>query len=316
MIAVDWGTSNLRAYRIDAQGRVRDHAASAAGITRVPAGGFAATLADTVGPWLRDGERHVLLCGMVGSRQGWLEAPYLPCPANPAAIAAALVDVPFIHDQAAIQVKLIPGLSARDPAGTPEVMRGEETKLIGLMDTLAGDGLVCMPGSHTKWARLAGGAIAGFATYFTGEAFAALRDNTILGRMMNKDRMDQDGFRRGVARSGDPGHLLHHLFGVRTLGLFGELTDRESAGFLSGLLIGHEVRAAMRNPHPADPGPVPLGPVPLGPVHPAPVHLVGDPTLVRLYATAIAACGGTAIPLELDAAAAGLALIGSQVTWN
>ncbi len=292
LIAVDWGTTNLRAYRLDAQGRVRDHLASANGITRIAPGAFPATLAATIGPWLEDGERRVLLCGMVGSRQGWVEAPYLPCPASPTDIAAALLDIPF--DQA--QVKLIPGLSARDPAGTPEVMRGEETKLTGLMATLGGNGLVCMPGSHTKWARLAGGAITGFATYFTGEAFAALRDNTILGRMMDKERTDQQGFRRGVARSGDPGHLLHHLFGVRTLGLFGELADTASAGFLSGLLIGHEVRAAMRNQDS--------------------VHLVGDPTLVGLYATAIAACGGTAIPLDLDAAAAGLALIGSQVPWN
>ena len=84
MIALDWGTTNLRAYRLDAQGEVRDHVASAAGITRVPPDGFAATLSATIGPWLHDGERHVLLCGMVGSRQGWVEAPYLPCPARPA----------------------------------------------------------------------------------------------------------------------------------------------------------------------------------------------------------------------------------------
>ena len=117
MIAVDWGTSNLRAYRMDGRGQVRDHVASANGISRVPAGGFPAVLIETVGPWLRDGERHVLLCGMVGSRQGWVEAPYLPCPASPADIAAALVDVPFEHAPTGTQVKLIPGLSARDAAG-------------------------------------------------------------------------------------------------------------------------------------------------------------------------------------------------------
>ena len=292
MIAVDWGTSNLRAYRMDRRGQVLDHVASSNGISRVAAGGFPAMLIETVGPWLHDGERHVLLCGMVGSRQGWVEAPYLPCPASPSAIAAALVDVPFEH----AQVKLIPGLSARDAAGTPEVMRGEETKLLGLMAPLAGKGLVCLPGSHTKWARLAGGRIEGFSTFFTGEAFAALRDGTILGRMMARDGIDPEGFRRGVARSGDAGHLLHHLFGVRTLGLFGELSETASAGFLSGLLIGHEVRAAMQNT--------------------SEVQLVGDATLVGLYATAIAQCGGTAMALDLNAAAAGLALIGEQVQWN
>ncbi len=298
MIGVDWGTSNLRAWRLDAGGRVLDRMASGQGITRVVGGDFAAVLRDSVGAWLAAGERHVLLCGMVGSRQGWVEAPYLPCPTGPAAVAAGLVGVEF----AGAQVLLVPGLSAQDAAGAtqsaagvPEVMRGEETKLLGLM-AAGHDGLVCMPGSHTKWARIAGGRIEGFATYFTGEAFAALRGATILGRMMTGDGIDPEGFRRGVARAGDPGHLLHHLFGVRTLGLFGELSEAASAGFLSGLLIGHEVRAAM----PA----------------PSTVRLVGDAALVGLYATAIAACGGTPAVLELDAAAAGLALIGSQAPWN
>ena len=307
MIAVDWGTSNLRAWRLDgaagvvghAAAGVVGHAASAQGITRVAPGGFAATLRETVGAWLDDGERQVLLCGMVGSRQGWVEAPYLPCPATPAAIAAALVDVPF--DGA--EVKLIPGLSGRDADGTPEVMRGEETKLVGLMAALGGTGLVCMPGSHTKWARLQDGRIAGFATYFTGEAFAALRDGTILGRMMRHDgAVDAEGFRRGVARSGESGHLLHHLFGVRTLGLFDQLGEAQAAGFLSGLLIGHEVRAAIADAG-ADAGQTA-------------VHLVGDATLVGLYATALEACGGRAEAMALDAALAGLILIGGQAAWR
>jgi len=293
MIAVDWGTSNLRAWRIDAQGRARDRIASANGITRVPPGDFPATLRATIGAWLEDGERHVLMCGMVGSRQGWVEAPYLPCPAGPAAIAAALLAVPFGD----AQVMLVPGLSARDPSGTPEVMRGEETKLLGLIDSLGGEGLVCMPGSHTKWARLAGGEIVGFATYFTGEAFAALRDGTILGRMMApRGAIDPDGFRRGVARSGEPGHLLHHLFGVRAGALFGDIATDAGEGFLSGLLIGHEVRAAL-----------PGG---------GPVRLVGDATLVGLYRTAITLCGGQPVAVEPDAALAGLTLIAGRAAWN
>lgn len=290
MIAVDWGTSNLRAYRLDGAGQVVDHAASAQGITRVEGGRFAAVLQDSVGGWLRDGERHVLMCGMIGSRQGWVEAPYLPCPADPAAIAKALVAVPF----EGAEVRLVPGLSGRDACGVPEVMRGEETKLVGLMASLGGEGVVCMPGSHTKWARIEGGRIAGFATYFTGEAFAALRGHTILGRMMGQET-DPEGFRRGVARSGDEGHLLHHLFGVRALGLFGELPEAQAAGFLSGLMIGHEVRAAMRG--------VPR------------VRLLGDEVLVGLYATAIAACGGQAEVVDEDAAALGLAVIGRQAGW-
>jgi 2-dehydro-3-deoxygalactonokinase len=296
MIAVDWGTSNLRAYRLDGAGQVVDHVASADGITRVAAGGFPDTLMAAVGHWLRDGERRVLMCGMVGSRQGWVEAPYLPCPASPESIAGALVEVAFAAHPG-VQVLLVPGLSSRDASGVPEVMRGEETKLVGLVDAVGGEGLVCMPGSHTKWARLEGGRIAGFATYFTGEAFAALRDNTILGRMMRREGpVDPEGFRRGVARSGDAGHLLHHLFGVRTLALFGELDEVAGAGFLSGLLIGHEVRAAMRGV--------------------AEVRLVGDATLVGLYATAIGQCGGRAVVVDTDAALAGLVLIGEQAGWR
>lgn len=292
MIAVDWGTSNLRAWRLDGAGRVLDRMASAQGITRVAGGDFAGVLRDSVGAWLAAGERHILLCGMVGSRQGWVEAPYLPCPASPDAVAAALVAVPF----AEAQVKLVPGLSARDPAGVPEVMRGEETKLVGLM-TAGHDGLVCMPGSHTKWAHIEGGRIAGFATYFTGEAFAALREGTILGRMMAAGgAIDAEGFRRGVVRSGAAGHLLHQLFGVRAMGLFGELDEAAAAGFLSGLLIGHEVRAAMGGA--------------------SAVKLVGDPALVGLYADAIGLCGGRAEVLEFDAAVAGLALIGGRAAWT
>lgn len=290
MIGVDWGTSNLRTYRMDAAGTVTDHAASPRGITRVEGARFAEVLRETVGAWLQDGERHVLMCGMIGSRQGWVEAPYLPCPADPAAIAQALVAVPF--DGA--EVRLVPGLSGRDASGVPEVMRGEETKLVGLLAALGGEGVVCMPGSHTKWARIEGGRIAGFATYFTGEAFAALRGHTILGRMMGEET-DPEGFRRGVARSGEAGHLLHHLFGVRALGLFGELPEAQAAGFLSGLMIGHEVRAAMRG--------VPR------------VRLLGDEALVGLYATAIAACGGQADVVDEDAAALGLAVIGRQAGW-
>lgn len=290
MIGVDWGTSNLRAYRFDAAGQVVDHAASPRGITKIEGGAFAAVLQETVGAWLQDGERHVLMCGMIGSRQGWVEAPYLPCPADPRAIAQALVAVPF--EQA--EVRLVPGLSGRDASGVPEVMRGEETKLVGLMASLGGEGVVCMPGSHTKWARIAGGCIEGFATYFTGEAFAALRGHTILGRMMGQET-DAEGFRRGVARSGEAGHLLHHLFGVRALGLFGELPEAQAAGFLSGLMIGHEVRAAMHGA--------------------SQVRLLGDEVLVGLYATAIAACGGHAVVVDEDAAALGLAVIGRQAGW-
>lgn len=292
MIGVDWGTSSFRAFRIDAAGAVLDRIAAPRGIMTVPDDNFAAVLREQVEPWLADGETSVLMAGMIGSRQGWVEAPYLPCPASPDELAEALV--PVIFDGAS--VLLVPGLSDRDESGVPEVLRGEETQLVGVLDALGGEGTVCLPGSHSKWARLAGGRIEGFATYLSGEAFAAIRSGTILGRMMPNAPHDPEAFARGVQRSGEPGHLLHHLFGVRTLGLFGSLPEAESASYLSGLLIGTEIRAAM-----------PQGGV---------VHLVGATSLCELYREAIALCGGEARIEDEDAAARGLARIGGVAAWS
>ena len=180
MIGVDWGTSSFRAFRLDAAGAVTERIAAPMCILHGPAGGFAAALRQAVGPWLADGERHVLLCGMVGSRQGWVEAPYLPCPAGAAEIAAALVDVPF----EGARVKLVPGLSDADQTDTPEVMRGEETQIVGVLDRLVADdepdegpvaqeAWACLPGSHSKWARIRDRRIVAYRTYLSGEAFAA-----------------------------------------------------------------------------------------------------------------------------------------------
>ncbi len=294
MIGVDWGTSSFRAYRL--RGReVLDRLALPLGILGVAGGRFEGALQRAVGPWLADGERRILLSGMIGSRQGWVEAPYLPCPAATADLARALVPVPF----AGAEVLLVPGLSAADPDGVPEVMRGEEVQIMGAVDPGGGDATVCLPGSHSKWVRVAGGQVEGFGTHLTGEAFAALRGHTILARLMAADAApDPAAFGRGVTRSGDPGGLLHHLFGVRTLGLFAQLGEAVAASYLSGLLIGHEVRAAA--PLEAS----------------APTLLIGDAALCALYAQAIAQCGGGARLAEADAAAQGLALIGERAAWT
>lgn len=287
MIGVDWGTSSFRAFRLAPQGAILARVEAPLGILAIPPGGFADALRGQIGPWLAE-ERRVLMAGMVGSRQGWVEAPYLPCPAGAAEIAAAVIDVPF----AGATVKLVPGLSFADETGTPEVMRGEETQLIGA----GGDGLACLPGSHAKWAEVEGGRITGFRTYLSGEAFAAIRAGTILGRMMDDAPTDLAAFDRGLARAGEPGHLLHHLFGVRSLGLFGRLAAHESAAFLSGLLIGHEIRAES--------------------VGGRQVRLIGAPALCALYARAIASLGGATTLLDPDAAARGLADIGARIAWT
>jgi len=294
VIGVDWGTTSFRAYRL--RGReVLDRLDLPLGILAVAEGRFERALQDAMGPWLADGERRILLSGMIGSRQGWVEAPYLPCPAATADLARALIPVPF----AAAETLLVPGLSAADQDSVPEVMRGEEVQIMGTVDPSGGTTTVCLPGSHSKWVRVAGGRVEGFSTHMTGEAFAALRGHTILGRLMQPDAPpDPDAFRRGVVRSGDPGGLLHHLFGVRTLGLFAQLGEAAAASYLSGLLIGHEVRAAA-----------PLQPA-------SPVLLIGAGALCELYACAIGQCGGSARLAEADAAAQGLALIGERAAWT
>ncbi len=284
MIGIDWGTSSLRAYRLGAAGAVREKRDSADGILTVPPGGFPAVLRQVAGDWLADGEQQVLLCGMVGSRQGWVEAPYLPCPAGPAEIAAQLTRVPF---QGA-DIRLVPGLVTRDAGGVPDVMRGEETKLIGLLaQGVAGQ--VCLPGTHSKWVRLEGGRVVGFATHMTGELRAVLLAHSILGRLVQPGE-SAAAFARGVARSGEAGGLLHHAFGTRALGLLGELAETETASYLSGLLIGHEIRAALQ------PG--------------EPVHLAAAETLAAPYAAALRQLGVTLREHDPDIVVRGLVEIG------
>ncbi len=296
MIGIDWGTTSLRAYRLDEAGGVLDQRESAQGILSVPEGGFAAVLDATIRPWLDAGEELVLLCGMIGSRQGWREVPYLACPAGPAEVAAAMAPLPL---PGARRCLLVPGLSTRGPEGVPDVMRGEETKLVGLLDEL-GDAAatLCLPGTHSKWARLEGGRITGFATRMTGETRAVLLNHSILGRLSAPAREPSDeAFRRGVRRSRERGGLLHHLFGTRALGLMGELAPEETDDYLSGLLIGHEVRAAVED------GPPPGGAV----------HLAGSATLCRLYALAFAEYGVEHRRHDPDIAARGLALLGRTI---
>ena len=252
MIGIDWGTTSLRAYRLDAAGAVRERRESAQGILSVPEGGFPAVLEAEIRPWLDAGEELVLLCGMVGSRQGWREVPYLECPAGPAEIAAAMEPLPFLG---ARRCFLVPGLSARGPDGVPDVMRGEETKLVGLLAEIGGaaSATLCLPGTHSKWARLDGGRVAGFATRMTGEVRAVLLAHSILGRLAEPARAPSDAaFGRGLRRSRERGGLLHHLFGVRALGLTGALAAAETDDYLSGLLIGHEVRSAVDALRPVD----------------------------------------------------------------
>jgi len=242
LIGIDWGTTAFRAYRIDASGVVRDRLESDLGIRNVAPGGFEAVLSGQIGDWLdADGPCPVLMAGMVGSRQGWHETPYCPLPAGLADIAGALVPVAEVGS---CPVAIVPGVARADGA-MPDVMRGEETQILGaLEETGRSGGRLVLPGTHSKWATAEDGGIRHFATYMTGEIFGALCNHTILGSLMSeRDRFHAGGFERGLDdghASGGPGALLHRVFGARTRGLFSETEPEALADYLSGILIGAE----------------------------------------------------------------------------
>ncbi|MCP8938129.1 2-dehydro-3-deoxygalactonokinase [Alsobacter sp. SYSU M60028] len=239
LIAVDWGTTRLRAWLVDADGGVLARAGADEGIMAVPPGGFPAALRRQVGPWLgAHPGLPVAMAGMVGSRNGWVEAPYVECPTTVAGIAAKLARVDLGDG---VEGLIVPGLAARDSSGAPDVMRGEETKLAGCDVT---DGAVVMPGTHAKWARVGDGEIRGFSTFMTGDFYAALTEHTILGKLAEEPE-DEAGFLRGVQASRRPGGLTHQAFSARTLVLMGEMPGAQVKPYVSGLLIGGEVAQGL-----------------------------------------------------------------------
>ncbi len=237
LIGIDWGTTALRAWKIAADGAVLDARRADLGILRVPGGDFAAAFAQVVGDWHELG-LPTLMSGMIGSRQGWVEAPYVQCPADSAALAGQLAAVPGIE-----RVWIVPGLSLKD-GERRDVMRGEETQIAGAVGD--GSALVVLPGTHSKWVTVVDGGVVDFATFMTGELFDVLVRHSILGRLMEGNAGDDTGFVRGVTAARDgAGGLSAALFSVRTLGLFGDMPAEALSDYLSGLLIGHELREAL-----------------------------------------------------------------------
>ncbi|MDB5805279.1 MAG: putative 2-keto-3-deoxy-galactonokinase [Betaproteobacteria bacterium] len=287
LIGLDWGTSSLRAYFLGAEGSILEQRDSPLGIMRVQNGDFAGAFAQTCGDWLRTHpQAPVLLAGMIGSKQGWTEAPYCACPADAAAIAAALAPLPLSGRSAHI----VPGLSCANAAGVPDVMRGEETQIIGALSA-AGSHLAVLPGTHSKWAWVEQGAVVRFASYMTGEIYAALSGHTILGRMMQADAPhDPAAFVRGVRYGLEaPQELMSRVFSARTLGLFGQLSEAALPSYLSGLLIGSEIAgAAGATPH-ADA-----------------ITILGNAALTQRYVEAFAIAGMATAAGPADCAALGL----------
>ena len=237
MIGVDWGTSSLRGALLDEAGKVLEEKSAPLGILNVPNGDFAGVFASMFSDWMKPAGTLCLISGMAGSRQGWAEAPYAPCPAGPAELSKHL------HWIERGRIAIVPGLSdtQRD---VPDVMRGEEVQIFGAM-RLAGlaDGLFVLPGTHSKWATVRDGKVLGFRTFMTGETYGLFSQHSILARTLDAGAaLDEAAFLQGVERTGGDGGLLHHAFGVRALSLFDRLSPAQSASYLSGLLIGEELR--------------------------------------------------------------------------
>ena len=293
LLGLDWGTTSLRAYRIDSHGTVLEERASESGILRVDSGDFAGTLATAIGDWLADAPTApIIAAGMIGSRQGWVEVPYATCPAGLPELALGLGRVPGPDGRA---VHIVPGaLRAASGGEFPDVMRGEETQIIGDFAGRRRDTRrYVLPGTHSKWAWCEDGRLVGFATYMTGEVYDVLRQHSILGRLMSGDAPDDGAFGRGLDRArqstgAPPGRLLHDLFSTRTFGLVGTLPGSALASYLSGLLIGGEILAATPNFLEGE------------------IVVLGSGALTALYLRALATMGIPAAAGASDAAAHGL----------
>lgn len=270
-IAVDWGTTNRRAYRIDMSGNCADRFEDHKGILAIPDGGFQGAVAEIR---QRLGDLPLLLAGMIGSNRGWKEARYVPCPAGLDDLAGALV---WAGDREAI----VPGVSYVGN-GRADVMRGEEVQLLGAVAAglVDPDGLVCHPGTHNKWANLRHGSIREFRTVMTGELFSLLKDHSILSDLLQGAVEANDSFKQAAGDSIDESALPADLFGVRARVLLGQMKKENAASYASGLLIGADVRIGLS---------IPMG---------AEIHVIGRSDLTRLYAAAIAAAGRQANELD------------------
>ena len=281
LVAIDWGTSALRGARLGPDGSVLEQRSFPRGILSVPAGGFAAVFDASFGDWMQAPGALALIAGMAGSRQGWVEAPYCACPAGLADVAAQLTWL------APGRIAIVPGLSC-EHAGVPDVMRGEETQVFGALHLLGLErGMLVLPGTHSKWVRVEAGRIVDFATLMTGEVYALLRRHSILARTLPADdgAFDADAFDAGVAHALRSPGLLQSAFSARTLALFDRQPEAQRPSYLSGLVIGEELRT--RSPHRG-----------------GEVVVIGADALTQRYERALASVGVRAV------------VIGSAASWH
>lgn len=236
-IAVDWGTSNLRAYAMQ-DATVLARASSDQGMGTLARDGFAPALQKLTRDWQGTHPLPVVACGMVGSRQGWVEAPYRSVPCAPLALDLTVAPASDAHS-----VHIIPGLSQASP---PDVMRGEETQIAGFLSLNPNwDGVLCLPGTHTKWVHLSAGEIVSFQTFMTGELFALLGQASVLRHSVAAEGWDDAQFEAAVSEAiSKPERLAARLFGLRAGDLLEGRAGTATRAALSGYLIGAELAAA------------------------------------------------------------------------
>ncbi|HVE48211.1 MAG TPA: 2-dehydro-3-deoxygalactonokinase [Casimicrobiaceae bacterium] len=288
LIAIDWGTTAARAYAVDRHDGILASRSAPLGVQQLASGGYAIALEALLGDWMALRVPRIA-AGMIGSRQGWIEAPYLPCPATFESMASHIVETP------SRELAIVPGLITHDESGVPDVMRGEEAQLAGAFDDNA-RALAVLPGTHSKWAMVERGKVVEFASYMTGELYAVLLAHSILGRLAHSSETaaaPNAAFEAGIARGLVEGGLAHRVFAARTLALTGSIDGRDVPDYLSGVLIGDEIASARawaaRRGHDSS--------------H---VHVIGADALVDRYIAALGSAGIDAGRGPSDAAVRGI----------
>ena len=285
-IAVDWGTSNLRAWHLG-QGRILNQAEAPEGMARLTPPEFEPALLRLIGPWLAEGQvTPALIAGMAGSRQGWVETPYRAVPCKPVD-RASLMAVPVQDPRLTVQI--VPGLMQARPA---DVMRGEEVQIAGALALAPKfDGVICLPGTHGKWVHVSAGEVVSFQTQMTGELFDLLSRQSVLRHGIATDGWDDAAFDSALSDAlSRPERIGARLFALRAEGLLQGLPPQAARARLSGLLIGMELAAAR---------PYWLG---------QPVMVVGADATSRAYIRALSAQGLSPAALSAtDCTLAGLA---------
>lgn len=268
LLAADWGTTNFRLFLFGADGEVIATHTANIGLKNLGVLSFEKALASVMKGEFDRPDLPILLSGMVGSRNGWVEAPYVNVPGGLDILASNLVRAPSEK----LNVHIVPGVSHTSPQGIINVMRGEETQIMGMVSEDAEQGLYCLPGTHSKWSSVENGQITRFKTYMTGEMFQVLKSHSILGTLMTDEVYDETAFLKGVDRGLEDLAFLSVIFSVRTEGLFGHIAPESLSSYLSGVLIGSEIGAEREKGI-------------------RPVTVIGDGRLITFYKRALAQAG-------------------------